>query len=477
MSKRRWIVLGAALGVVALGGLAYRQWAAAGQSEAEEVATTTVERGTVTSSIDAGGTLAVPRSASLTWRTSGTVGAVHVQVGDTVSAGDVLMELSRDSLDSSLLQAEADLAAAQQDLQDLVAGPSATDLAAAELRLANARDSLHDAEYNRTVLQQGNRASGDTIAAARASLVLAESDVVQAQDQYDEVSGRPENDTSRANALIRLVQARQRRDSTERTLNWYLGHPSDIEQAQLDAQVATAQAELDAAQEALMELQNGPNAVDLAAARARVAAAQDLVDQARLVAPFDGTVVAVETAEGDLVNSNTAAVTIADLSHYEVQVSVSELDVESLSVGQEVSLSLDALPGQTFVGRVAYVPLVGTSTQGVVTYPVTVEVDDPDPALRPGMTAAVSIIVERHENVLVVANRAIQVASGQRTVTVLYEGQRISVPVTLGLVGDTTSEISDGALKEGDVIVLNASSSSQSNASFGGGGAFGVFRP
>jgi multidrug efflux pump subunit AcrA (membrane-fusion protein) len=83
---------------------------------------------------------------------------------------------------------------------------------------------------------------------------------------------------------------------------------------------------------------------------------------------------------------------------------------------------------------------MGTSTQGVVTYPVTVEVDDPDPALRPGMTAAVSIIVERHEGVLVVANRAIQVAAGQRTVAVLFEGQRISVPVTLGLVGDTTSD-------------------------------------
>ncbi len=477
MNKRSWIVLGVALGVVVIGGLAYRQWAAARQSEAEEVATATVERGTVTSSIDAGGTLAVPRSASLTWRTSGTVGAVHVEVGDAVSAGDVLMELSRDSLDSSVLQAEADLAAAQQDLQDLLAGPSATDLAAAELRLANARDSLHDAEYNRTVQQEGNRASSDTITAARANLVLAQASVEQAQDQYDDVSSNPEDDPARASALIRLVEARQRRDSAERTLSWYLGHPTEIQQAMLDAEVATAQAELDTAQEALTNLQIGPDAVDLAAARARVAAAQDTVDQARLVAPFDGTVVAVESAERDLVNSNAAAVTIADLSHYEVQVSVSELDVENLSVGQEVSLSLDALPGQTFVGRVAYVPLVGTSTQGVVTYPVTVEVDDPDPALRPGMTAAVSIIVERHENVLVVANRAIQVAGGQRTVAVLYEGQRISVPVTLGLVGDTTSEIADGALKEGDVVVLNASSTSQSNVSFGGGGAFGVFRP
>jgi len=112
----------------------------------------------------------------------------------------------------------------------------------------------------------------------------------------------------------------------------------------------------------------------------------------------------------------------------------------------------------------------------VVTYPVTVVVEDLDPAIRPGMTAAVSIIVERHEDVLTVANRAIRVSGGQRTVTVLYEGETISVPVTLGLVGDTTSEIAEGALKEGDVVVLNASSASQSNTVFGGPGVFGVFR-
>jgi multidrug efflux pump subunit AcrA (membrane-fusion protein) len=114
----------------------------------------------------------------------------------------------------------------------------------------------------------------------------------------------------------------------------------------------------------------------------------------------------------------------------------------------------------------------------VVTYPVTIEVDDPDPALRPGMTAAASIIVERREDVLVVANRAIQVAGGQRTVTVLYEGQQIVVPVTLGLVGATTSEVAEGALQEGDVIVLNASSTTQSGATFRGGpGVFEVFGP
>jgi HlyD family secretion protein len=471
------MIVGAAVVVVAIAVLGVRQWAASRQSSAQDLQTATVERGTVTSSVDAGGAIEVPRSASLMWRTSGTVGTVHVSVGDQVHEGDVLMELDPASVDASLVQAQADLLDAQQQLDELLAGPSEQDLAAAQLRLANAQDSLRQAEYNRTVQQQGNRASADTIAAARANLVLAQAEVDRAQDQYGDVSSNPENDTARASALIRLVEARQRRDSAERTLDWYVGHPTEIEQALLDAQVATAQAELDAAQSALDKLQNGPDPVEVAAARARVAAAQATVDQARLVAPFDGTVVAVGSDVGDPVSNGSAGVTIADLSQYEVQLSVSELDVENIAVGQEASLTLDAVPGQTFTGRVAYVPLVGASTQGVVTYPVTVVVDNPDPAIRPGMTAAVSIIVQRHENVLVVANRAIHVSSGQRTVTVLYQGQTISVPITLGLVGDTTSEVAEGALKEGDVVVLSSSSTSQSNAAFGGPGVFGVFRP
>lgn len=364
--------------------------------------------------------------------------------------------------------------AAQQDLDDLLAGPNAQDLALAQLRVATAREALRAAQYTRTVQQEGNRASSDTIAAARANLVIAQSNVDRAADEYNPVSALPDNDPARANALVRLVAARQHRDSVERTLNWYLGHPTEIQQALLDAQVATAEAELEDAQQALQTLQNGPDPVAVAAARVRVANAQAIVDQARQVAPFDGTVVAISSGVDDQVSSNTAAVTLADLSNYEVQVSVSELDVEQIAVGQEVTLTLDALPGQAFVGRVADVAFMGSSNQGVITYPVTVVLDDPDPALRPGMTTAVSIVVERHDNVIVVPNRALQVSGGQRVVRVLYQGQEISVPVTLGLVGDTTSEITEGALQEGDEVVLNTSGTTQTSNFQGGPGIMGL---
>ena len=87
------------------------------------------------------------------------------------------------------------------------------------------------------------------------------------------------------------------------------------------------------------------------------------------------------------------------------------------------------------------------------------------------MTAAVSIVTESHADVLLVPNRAIRVASGRRSVSVLVEGEQIEVPVTLGLTNETYSEVSSGLLRGGDAVVLNPTNTTQSGA----GGLFGIF--
>ena len=123
--------------------------------------------------------------------------------------------------------------------------------------------------------------------------------------------------------------------------------------------------------------------------------------------------------------------------------------------------------------------LAATVSQGVVNYPVTVQVTDADARVLPGMTAAVTIIVAQHDNVLLVPNRAIHTSGAGRTVTVLFQGQQISVPVTIGLVGTTYTEVDGTSLKEGDEVVISTSTtaaSSGNNGGFqfrgGGGGAF-----
>jgi len=145
-------------------------------------------------------------------------------------------------------------------------------------------------------------------------------------------------------------------------------------------------------------------------------------------------------------------------------------------------LTADAAPSMTFEGTVAAVTTVGTSSQGVVTFPVTVIIPNPDPALKPGMSAAVSIITEERADVLLVPNRAIRVSNGQRSVTVMFEGQQFSVPVTLGLSNDSYTEVVEGSLKEGDTVVTRSSTTTTTQNSAGGlfgflGGGPAVVRP
>jgi len=478
MSKRTRIILAVAL-VVAVGGFfIYRRVRSASQSQASTIQTATVTRGTLTVTVDASGTLEAPQVATVAWRTSGVIASIHVALSDTVKAGDVLMELDPSSLDQSVIQAKADLISAQQALSDLLASPTDVDLANAQLAVAQAQQDLQDAKYTWRVQQEGYRASSDAIGDAEAKVVLAQQQVDMAEQNYGLYSGRGGDDPSRALAFTRLFSAEQSLASAQRNLNWETGHPTDLQRAKLDADVAVAEAKVEDAKKSLNDLLAGPTPSDIASAEARVAAAQATVDLARLLAPFDGKVVAIDVQQGDSIISGTAAVTMANLSYFKVSVDVSELDVGAVSVGQDAELTLDAVPGQTFAGKVTDVAYLGTVNQGVVTYAVTVTVDKPDPKLRPGMTAAVSIITARHENVLIVPNRALQTSGGQHTVTVLYEGQQISVPVTLGLVGDTSSEVAGGSLKEGDTVIVSTSSASSSSQRFGGGAGGGfLFGP
>jgi RND family efflux transporter MFP subunit len=248
-------------------------------------------------------------------------------------------------------------------------------------------------------------------------------------------------------------------------------------QAQLD----TAKANYQQAQTDLATLQAPPKTADIAAAQAKLAAAQAVLDTAKLTAPFSGTIMAVDSKPGDSVTSATAAVVMADISSFTLEADVSEVDINNVKIGQLVNLTVDAVPDQVFTGEVSAILALGKSTQGVVTFPVTITIPKPDPALKAGMTAAVSIITQEHDNVLTVPNRALHATAGQRTVTVLFEGQQIAVPVTVGLVGDTTTEIvDDGTLKEGDAVIVNLPTTTTNpggggfGGGLGGGGGFAI---
>ncbi|MGB2896577.1 MAG: efflux RND transporter periplasmic adaptor subunit [Anaerolineales bacterium] len=447
---KRWVIVLVIAGVLVVGFFgvqAYRQSQA--RQSIDDLQTEIIAKGDLTATIGATGSVRSNQTALLSFQTGGTVDFVHPNLGEQVFEGEVLATLKRNSLSSQIILAEAELVSAQQALDDLLESDQAS--AAAQLALAQAEDLLKDANYTLTVRQEGNRASSNTIDAAEANLILANEEVDRAQQLYDHASG----DAGKALALSNLIAAKQNRDSIQRNLNWYLGFPTEVEQALLEADVALAEARLADAQRDWERVKDGPDPDDVRAAEARVAASEATLDMARITAPFAGSITSIDVRAGDLISPGTLAFRIDDLSRLLVEVEVSEVDINRVTLGQLVTLNFDAMLDYVYNGVVVEIGLIGTSMQGVVSFPMTVEVIDADEAIRPGMTAAVNIIVEQIENVVIVPNRSVRVRDGERVVYLLVNGVLTPTPVVLGATSDLYSEVLEGDVNVGDEIILN----------------------
>ena len=449
MKNRRWLWIGLAVAAVVVIIVVWSLIARARGSATANLQTTEAVMGSLTAQVGGTGSVHANQAATLTFQTTGTIDKVEVAAGDSVAKGEVLATLERTSLGANVILAQADLVAAERALEELQT--SATAKAQAELAMANAEKALKDTEYRWRVQQPGNRASPETIRDAKAKLVLAEDDVDRYKAMYDRASG----DSAKAMAQVNLTAAQQRRDSALRNLNWYLGKPTDNDQAILDAQVALAKAQFEDAVRVWERVKDGPNPDDVAAAQARVDAARASVELGMIMAPFEGTVTFVEVKPGDIVTMGSRGFGLADLTQMFVDVDIPEVDIDRIQLGQDVSLTFDAVPNNLYAGVVTDVGRVGTSVQGVVNFGVEVEVLKPDASIKPGMTAAVNIIVSQIDNVLLVPNRAVRVQDGKRVIFVMRDGVPTTVEVTLGSSSDSDSEVVGGDLEVGDVIVLN----------------------
>ncbi len=464
--KRKTVITLVLIGVALVAGvLFYRNFRNAQTAASQNYQTAVVERGSLTAIVGATGTVRANQSAILAWQTTGQVESIAARLDEKVDQGQVLMSLAKGSLPQNVILAEADLVTAQRTLENL----KESDVAAtqAELALMDTKTALEDAQKNRTSKQYG-RASSDTIEAARASYYLAEDKVKKAQDYYDLFSSKPENDLGRANALTLLVGAKRDRDHALANLNWLVGLPDSEEVAKADAQVKLAEAQVADAQRAYDRYKDGVDPDEIRAAEARVAALQATIDLVHLKAPFAGTITDLNSMVGDEISLGTLAVRIDDLSHLLVDVQIPEIDINSIQVGQEARLTFDGIPDQEYSGKVTQVGRVGASVAGAVNFDVTIELTDADAAVRPGMTAAVNVVIKQLENVLTVPNRAVRLLNGERVVYKLVNGAPQAISITLGATADTNSEIASGDIKEGDAVILNPPSTFLNSMSGGG---------
>ncbi len=348
--------------------------------------------------VSATGKVVPERWATLSASMPGRIERLAVTEGDWVEGGQVLLTLEgREGLQASLAAAEMELVAAQQALDDLLEN-AALARAEAQMELATARDELRKADYKWKNQQEGRRASRDVIDAAEANLVLAEEEVKRAKAAYDRLSGRSPDDPSRALALANLAAARQKRDSILRSLNWYKGQPTDIQQAILDAELAMAQERLAAAERRWQAVKDGPDPDALLAARTRlksaqaqVAAAQAALENIELRAPFAGQVGTLLVRAGEWVAPGQPVLILGDTSALLVETTdLSEIDVAQIEPGATATVTFDALPDAVVQGTVVHIAPKVSEGSGV-NFKVLVAMESWPEALRWGMTAFVDI--------------------------------------------------------------------------------------
>ncbi len=542
IKKYKWVFL--AIGAVLLIGLGAflvrgRGGSAAAAGDQQETAAAFI--GDLAESATASGQVSAARDAALSLAASGRVAQVPVSVGDTVNAGDLLVQLDTAELARALASAEYDLAIAQAQLADLLdaaapeelaaaeaavrsaqaqlddrlAGPSAEEIAASEASVNAAQASVWSASGSYVASQDVSEAD---IAAAQKELTQALDDQKVAHDAWVDLAickvnedgthtcvPKQENDKMDAaaeqvriaNAQVAIKQAQLDEllnpdanqvassqagvGSASAQYDAALARHNALLAGASDAEIASARADLASAQAALDKLLLGPEQTDITIYQTRVAQAetalaeaQNALDDAALTAPFAGIVTAVHVAPGEQATGVAAEMIAAD--SLEVILSVDEIDVGKLAVGQPAELTMETWPNVPLSSSVtAIAPNATSADSGVVSYDVHLAMPETDLPVLVGMTANADLLTEKRENVLLVPNAAIHPDRQNNTYSVTVvrsdaEGNKEMIPVVveIGLKDGRFTQIVSG-LVEGDEVLLGALAAAPVQ-SFGGPG-------
>lgn len=498
----RWLL--AALGVAALGAGSFWYWQTIIKPPvATPPLTTTVTTGDIEVTIEGSGAVAAVRSGTIPFQQAGQVMEVLVVPGQSVTKGELLARVENQELALAVERAQADLMAAEAKLAELKAGNRPEEITTAQAALDNAEAQLAATRVGAD--SADIRAAEATLAAAQAELDAlsagatdaelieaevalkdAEATVRQAQFAYDQVAQQP--NVAASSQALALETATHAYEAAQARYNALMAEPTAAEVASSTAKVREAEAALAAlrsptsaaeiaqaesevirAQAELALAQAGNRAEVITAQEAAVRGAEIALAEAELAlgqsevrAPYDGIVASVEANEGNFVSATDEAFTLMDTSELQLELSVNEIDISQVAVGQQVQLTFDALPTTILTGTVTAIAPVGTADQGLVYYPVTVAFDGRDSAVKVGMTANAGVVVEAHVGVLQVPTGALRGSGNIRMVEVLYgEAQTpILLAVETGATNGAMTEIvrcletGELCLQVGDTLAL-----------------------
>jgi HlyD family secretion protein len=351
-----------------------------------------VVRGPLAQTVVATGRVATPARIEISSQLAARIERILVREGDRVGAGQLLVQLRSEEAEASLAAARAALAEAQGRL----------------VQLASVQRPLAD----------------QALAQAQANLKLAEQEAQRSRD-----------------LLARGYIAQARVDDAERAL------------ANARAALLAARAQAEATADGGIEGRLAAHRLEQA--RANVASAQARLELLALRAPADAVVLTRQAEPGDTAQIGRSLLTLAQNGETRIFATVDEKNLRYLRTGLAASAVADAFPGERFEASVYYVAPAVDASRGTVE--VRLVVPKPPAFLRPDMTVSVEMVVGRREDALILASEAVRAADTDAPrVLVLRDGRAVSQPVTLGLRGVGTVEVT-GGLKADEVVILPTS--------------------
>jgi HlyD family secretion protein len=520
LNKKKLLIGGGLMAAIVLAGFYF--WGT--DSSTPQYMTARIERGNLRNTVTATGALQAVTTVQVGSQASGTISALYADFNSVVKKGQVIAQLDPstakaqvDQARANLEQARASLANARAAVVNSRAGVSDAQAKslAARSTVQNNQAGVSGAEANVAVLKAQQ---DDALSLLKQQESLLKAGVI-AQRDYDTAMTAYKTAEARYNqAVAQLNQAK----STEQSSSSAGIAQSQAAVEQSKAQVQQSQAQV---QQATAQVQQAQAALNLAEVN---------LSHTTIASPIDGIVVSRDVNVGQTVAASLSAPTLFtianDLTQMQVIANIDQADIGLVEQAKSVKFSVDAFPGKEFEGKIQQMRLNPVNVQNVVTYNVVIDVSNPEQKLKPGMTANLTITIDERNNVLKVPNAALrftpQDASGQggqgqgqgqrrqrqqggdnasggnggenrfapasapvlpgqiRVVWVMGQNAKPERRrITVGLSDGSATEVVDGDLKEGDMVITgqqlasNRSGNTQSTPPGFGGAPRGAGGP
>lgn len=471
----------------------------------------TVTRGSITQDVTVTGNTTPISSVDMAFQNSGTIAAVNYDVGSHVGAGAIVVKLDTSGLEAQLAQAQANVDTQQANLALLEAGATQQDIEVSKTAVAAAQQNLANDYMNIPVtIQQAYSSANDAVRNKLAPMFSGittpnpsltfqvsdpqimnkvDSEVVQVvselnswQAELQSISNNSSTSTldkAASDVSLYLNNTQLFLIDMATAVNDSYGLSSNASAYQ--ANVAAASAEVNtaisnlntviqaiASQKAVVQQQVAALNLKLAGSTSQAVQAQEAqveqaqasvknievsISQASLAAPISGVITVQNAKVGEVASAGATMFSIISDNNLEVDSYVPEVDIGKVSVGNPVTMTLDAFPGEQFTGKVFYIDPAQTVIQGVVDYLVKVSFDKHDPRIKSGLTVNLTINTKTDNNVLILPQYAVLQNDSGMFVETVSGNKVVQTPVTVGIQDDSGNiEILSG-VTEGERVL------------------------